>query len=235
MTGALPDGTGFRPTGQAADGVLPAPAASIPSANGPALWDAILSRMPEGSVIAGGAVRDYLLGFEPKDIDVFTGFPVGGNPSDYLDFKPNDPRYGLFRIENEHERFEEYAAVSNILCVSSGTLLGVKVDAILIENFKSGAELIEGFDFGITRCWYDGEIHDTPEAQRDRESLTVTLLSDEREMRSLARFERLNARWGGAWILARDAQAIEARRAATGTGAVHESAVAKPCAQGGEA
>jgi len=33
-------------------------------------------------------------------------------------------------------------------------------------------------------------------------------------------------------VIATDAQAIEARRAETGTGSVHESAVAEPCAQG---
>jgi hypothetical protein len=218
-----------NPSASSQQAVSPVPA-SIPSANGPELWDAILARMPAGSVIAGGAVRDYLLGFAPKDIDVFTGFPVDGNPSDYLDFTPSDPRYGLFRIENEHERFEEYAAVSNILCVSSGTLLGVKVDAVLIENFESGEKLIEDFDFGITRCWYDGEIHDTTQAQHDRANRCITLLSDEREARSLVRFERLNKRWGGDWTLIRDAQAIEARRAET-LGSVHESAVPTGCAE----
>lgn len=193
--------------------VSPVPA-SIPSANGPELWDAILAGMPEGSIVAGGAVRDFLLGFEPKDIDVFMGLHIGDH----------DPRYGLYRIDNTHERFEEYAAVSNIMCVSSGTLLGVKVDAVLIENFDGGAKLIDDFDFGITRCWYDGEVHDTPEARHDRDNRIVTLLSDEREARSLARFERLNTRWGGDWTLVRDAQAIEARRVAT-LGAIHESAV----------
>jgi hypothetical protein len=200
----------------AADAVEPVPVsplrASIPSANGPQLWDAILAGMPEGSVIAGGAVRDFLLGFEPKDIDVFMG----------LHIDERDPRYGLYRIDNTHERFEEYTAVSNIMCVSSGVLFGVKVDAVLIEDFEGGEKLIRDFDFGITRCWYDGQVHDTPEAKRDRENRTITLLSDEREQRSLARFERLNARWGGGWRLERDAQAIEARRAET-TGAVHES------------
>lgn len=38
--------------------------------NGPALWLKILSRFPSGAIVAGGAVRDYLLGAEPKDIDV---------------------------------------------------------------------------------------------------------------------------------------------------------------------
>ena len=39
--------------------------------NGPALWKEILSFFPEGSIIAGGCVRDYWLGKKPKDIDVF--------------------------------------------------------------------------------------------------------------------------------------------------------------------
>jgi hypothetical protein len=203
---------------------------SIPDANGPDLWNAILSRMPSGSVIAGGAVRDYLLGVEPKDIDVFMGTHAGpceepSEPANLYDIQPaSDPRFGLFRIDNEHERFEEYAAVSRIACVSSGTMFGFKVDAVIIEDFAGGPDLIQEFDFNITRCWFDGEIHDTPEAKRDRDGHCVTLVSDEREARSIARFERLNARWGGGWVLRRDTQAIEARRAAT-TGAVHESAV----------
>lgn len=178
--------------------------------------------------------RDYLLGVEPKDIDIFMGEYAGTcepEPKEtpafcFTDFSIPDPRCGLFRIDNEHERFEEYAAVSDIMMVSSGTLLGVKVDAVLIDKFEGGEKLIKDFDFGITRCWYDGAIHDTPEAQSDRKRCVVTLLSDEREVRSIARFERLNARWGGGWKLERDASAIEARRAETGTGSVEdESAI----------
>lgn len=37
--------------------------------NGPELWQEIIEKLP-GAVIAGGAVRDYLLGVEPKDIDL---------------------------------------------------------------------------------------------------------------------------------------------------------------------
>jgi hypothetical protein len=173
--------------------------------NGPELWTAILAKMPAGAIVAGGAVRDYLLGYEPKDIDVFMGSPPITEPSEdepWDAFAAYDPRHGLFRIDDTHERFEEYAAVSCILCVSSGTLLGHKVDAVEIEHFQGGEQLIEEFDFGITRCWFDGEIHDTDEARRDRESRTITLLSDARRERSLARFERLKERWGGEWKLA---------------------------------
>lgn len=192
--------------------------ASVPSANGPELWRAILARMPLGSVIAGGAVRDYLLGVEPKDIDVFidmTAELVRFAEGDDNAISAGDARYGLHRIDNEHERFEEYAAVSDIVCVSSGVLFDRRVDAVVMENYAGGASLVAGFDFALNRCWFDGEIHDTPEAKRDRDNRCVTLLTDEREERSVARFERLNERWGGGWRLERDAQAIEARRAET--------------------
>jgi hypothetical protein len=209
--------------------------------NGPELWCAILATMPSGSIVAGGAVRDYLLGKEPKDIDVFMGAPpVSEGPVEPLDalaaWEPYDPRHGLFRIENTHERYEEYAAVSCILCVSSGTLFGHKVDAVEIEHFQGGPELIKEFDFAITRCWFDGEIRDTPEAKRDRETKTITLLSDARQERSLARFERLNERWGGDWQLVIDALATEAGTAETeNTDSVHEGAgLAEATPKGGD-
>ncbi len=180
-------------------------------ANGPDLWQAILAQMPEGAIVAGGAVRDFLLGYEPKDIDVFMGLPPVAEYApdeplgDMLDaISAHDPRHGLMRIENTHERYEEYAAVSNIVCVSSGALFGYRVDAIDIGDFDGGEKLIEQFDFGITRCWFDGKLHDTPEAKIDRDTRTMTLLLSERRQRSIARFDRLRERWGADWKL-RDA------------------------------
>jgi hypothetical protein len=219
---------GASPSGDRAGGLRPEPAAQsqpealIPSANGPDLWRAILAVMPVGSVIAGGAVRDYLLGVEPKDIDVFSDIAAERAMPSEADHNIvySDPRFGLYRIENEYERFEEYAAVSNIACVSSGQLLGHRVDHVIIEGFTSGPELVAGFDFGLNRCWFDGEIHDTDEARHDRETRTATLLLTDRVERSATRFQRLNERWGGGWRYVVPASAIEARRAGTeGSGA----------------
>lgn len=39
--------------------------------NGPRLWTNILNQIPGDSVIAGGCVRDWMLGVPEKDIDVF--------------------------------------------------------------------------------------------------------------------------------------------------------------------
>jgi hypothetical protein len=202
-----------------AAGLRPQPPAassqsSIPSANGPELWSAILARMPSGSIIAGGAVRDYLNGVEPKDIDVFIDIEADARrleTDDAYALKAGDARFGLHRIDNEYERFEEYAAVSNIACVSSGMMFGHRVDAVVMEKFKGGADLVAGFDFGLNRVWFDGEIHDTPEAYHDRENNCATLLLNDRVERSLKRFARLNERWGGGWRLVIPAQGIEAR------------------------
>lgn len=185
--------------------------------NGPELWSAILCVMPVGSVIAGGAVRDYLLGIKPKDIDVFSDITAErAAPSEQEHgIVYSDPRFGLYRIENEYERFEEYAAVSNIACVSSGQLLGRRVDHVIIEGFTNGEDLVAGFDFGLNRCWFDGEIHDTEQAQHDRESRTATLLLTDRVERSATRFQRLNERWGGGWRYVVPASAMSAGTAET--------------------
>lgn len=226
--------TGLSPTAEPVP-VSSADAASIPSANGPDLWRAVLSQMPAGSVIAGGAVRDYLLGIEPKDIDVFTDvaaeMPVATRRDG--DVVAVDPRFGLYRIDNEHERFEEYAALSNIACISSGQLFGRRVDAVVMEGMVSGADLVAGFDFAINRSWFDGEIHDTPEAAQDRATRTVSLLLTDRLERSVMRFARLHARWGGGWAFKLSASAMSVRQDQDPQGLEAKPASAAPA--GGDA
>lgn len=156
--------------------------------NGPELWAAILGVMPPGSIIAGGAVRDYLLGVEPKDIDVFClsacwEFPEGFEPLG-------------------DNRREEYDAMNMIDIVHRGRLYDRQVDlvGVNLEPF-TGQALVETFDFGITRCWFDGEIHCLPECQTDIESRTVTLLITDRPERAAERFLRFNQRHLGTFEL----------------------------------
>jgi len=166
--------------------------------NGPALWDAILARFPAGSIVAGGAVRDYLLGVPAKDVDVFLSVT-------------NWPDSGLEGFERlGSDRADEYAAMPTICIVQRGRIGGVQVDAVgvFIRSDPMGYEdaftpqaVIETFDFGLTRCWYDGQIHDTPEARADREARAVTLLLGDRPARAEQRFARFNERMGGGWAL----------------------------------
>lgn len=177
--------------------------------NGPALWDLILGDMPDGAVIAGGAVRDYLLGVEPKDIDVFFVWPAveeGPVDLDVVDWEMvslNCPRVGLYRIDDYYERLEEYAALTNVNVVSSGKMYGFKVDAVELAEMKDGSDLVDGFDFGINQSWYTTEtgIRETQIAGCDRDAQQVSLLSNDRRERSLKRFDRFNERHDGAYTL----------------------------------
>ena len=167
------------------------PADLIGLENGPALWSALLARMPTGSVVAGGAVRDYLLGQPPKDIDIFFDVQMHSSKEDWSGFGP----LGL-------DKAAEYDAMNSIAVVQRATFNGLQVDAIglcLEAGPVTGERVVATFDFGLTRCWYDGEIHDTPEAKADREGKTVTLLLHDRPARAADRFVRFNTRMGGEW------------------------------------
>lgn len=39
--------------------------------NGPKFWNSLLDKCPAGSILMGGAVRDFIVGVEPKDFDIF--------------------------------------------------------------------------------------------------------------------------------------------------------------------
>lgn len=173
--------------------------------NGPNLWSAILAQMPPGSVIAGGAIRDWYLDVEPKDIDVFTGGYLPHDDPDEGFILYREPRLGLYRIDNYYERQEEYQAMGNIQLVSSGQMLGYRVDLVEMTDFTNGPALVEGFDFAINQQWFDGDlVYRTVASINDLANHTVTLLRDDRIERSLRRFERFNTRMGGGWTLKKD-------------------------------
>lgn len=165
--------------------------------NGPELWAEILKCCPPGAFIAGGAVRDYLLGVEPKDIDVFAS-------TDTL--VPNAPwQTEVFRrIDIPEDRRAEYEAMTEVDVVQRGRIAGWTVDLVYgwYEKEFSAPKVVETFDFGLARCWWDGELHDTPEAAADRNNRTVTLLIKDRPFRAQQRFDRFNARMGGDWTYA---------------------------------
>ncbi len=162
-----------------------------PHPNGPELWDAILAELPGGAIVAGGAVRDYLLGVEPKDIDVFIAANKFMNPAGFH--------------ELGEDKDAEYGAMSEICVVTRGVVADRQVDLVGVD-YPNVSDMIERFDFGVARCWYDGELHDTPEAAADRANKTVTLFLDDRLERSRARFARFNERMGGDWRLIDDFQ-----------------------------
>lgn len=175
--------------------------------NGHELWDAILAQMPKGSVIAGGAVRDYLLGVEPKDIDVFmpvrpvaqtlqqvvtqTTMPL----ADLTVAASTNYLPGFVSVEDaagREARDEIYASLTGIAVVSRGEMFGRQIDAIEMVDFNPDT-LLDNFDFGITRAMYrDGRIDERVECILDRTFKTVTLYIHEDWRRE---------RHGGDWEL----------------------------------
>jgi hypothetical protein len=99
------------------------------------------------------------------------------------------------------ERTEEYEAMDTIDVVMRGKIADYTCDLIGMSDFLDGFELIETFDFGISRCFYNGIIVSHPQATVDRENKTVTLLIDDRRERAQRRFDRFNERMGGGWRL----------------------------------
>lgn len=160
--------------------------------NGPELWRNILKGMPPGAIIAGGAVRDFLLHEEPKDIDVFMAKQA---PNSFLN--SNENFYDL--LENDEDS-SEYQGVKNLANVYRGELYGFTVDVIEMEKFDP-AEIVGDFDYAIHRSWFDGQIHETPEAMLDRMTRSATLLNDKKPERARDRFRSFNRRHGEDWTL----------------------------------
>lgn len=160
--------------------------------NGPELWNAILSHFPKGSFLAGGALRDYVLGVEPKDFDVFVN---------YVDYDPNVE--GMKNIDyDSDEHAQEYEAVSEIAIVMKGEVEGVKVDFIGIHE-PDPVKVIESFDTGISQIMYaaPGMMYKKAAFVTDLENKTVTVLRGDRMERTVARFKRFNEKMDGQYTL----------------------------------
>lgn len=166
--------------------------------NGPELWAKILAVCPPGAFVAGGAVRDYFLGVEPKDIDVFVS-------TDVLQLNAHWETEVFRRIDGPDARTAEYLAMTDIDVVQRGTVAGWTVDLVYVGSLGttkpfSANRVVESFDFGLTRMWFDGKkTHVLPEADADMINHQITRYVHNRPKRAQERFDRFNAAHGGDW------------------------------------
>jgi hypothetical protein len=173
----------------------------VPTRNGPALWETLLEATGEDeAVVAGGCIRDYLLGLSPKDIDIFV--PLGSRQEfEELIAKLNDSHIWSLELMDATEYHTQDA--ESIIGVAEGEALGLPVNIISRVSHLDACpwDLITSFDFGILQWSFqstDRAVVGTTQAIMDLAGRTATLLHARDYEQSLERFTRFNGRNPGA-------------------------------------
>ena len=171
--------------------------------SGPAVWGALLNQIraaaPARFVVAGGAIRDYWLGLEPKDIDIFVDTPTRLDLAKLaLDINEQEA-FDVVLIDAEEYDYDDKQLVG---CLEgTWTFNGETwpINIVARPALLAGpAALVRTFDFGILQAWWDlttVEIQTTPACDFDRDELFATLMHDrhpEQSMEHFMRFQRRN-------------------------------------------
>lgn len=177
--------------------------------NGPALWQSILEVVGTHwqPCVAGGAVRDYFLAQEPKDIDVFVPATCNEDFTSIIDALPAKLAHGrIIGLMGDPSLASEYQAgeETEVFGVWEGEIIGLPVNIIGRKSLNTSiVGLLHTFDFGINQCAYSvsGCFIDTQEFVQDFFVGTFTLMHNRTYAQSLGRFDRINARHGGKYRL----------------------------------
>lgn len=151
-------------------------------------------------VVAGGFVRDSLLGRSPKDIDVFVeDSGVDASYSVYGHSSAVDELVSAHPLGGNVQRIDGYMsdnlddAVTQVWNI--GTFVGYNVQLIGIKhnaNKSFISNVFDHIDFGICRVAHDGiQLHVSDEFTKDASSHTFTLCSPHTVNRSVDRYYRL--------------------------------------------
>lgn len=180
--------------------------------NGPALWRELLELIPDTAFVVGGAIRDYLLDKEAKDIDIFTpacsetyvkeverALILAGAVRKR---DSGDTSYSIFwRKHSDH----------TVKRTMTFDLWGFDVQVVFVDlgggSWLSPKALLDRVDFGICRVSYgmvDGHYRaDFPkEFEKDVRDRTITLYRADtagQHAYSLKRFQRLTAEKFAGW------------------------------------
>jgi hypothetical protein len=173
--------------------------------NGPDLWMRLLASVCEiyekPAYIAGGAVRDFNLGQEPKDIDIFLDCT-----EEELDEKSPELGFGPgHMVGNEDRHYKKN--VGKIQKVLEFFVLGQAVQ--LIGHKFDGAPgihmVFDHFDLNICKAGFvlgEGMVL-TPQFEKDKADKTITMAKDDKETweNSYERARLIGNRLGGAYTL----------------------------------
>lgn len=156
-----------------------------------------------GAVVAGGYLRDTLIGQRPKDLDVF--IPYSELATCYL-----EPALSKALGEPMAFQFDlsygEDTEINRVFTVTG--LDGLQPPAQVIEMAPGidPAGRVDRFDFGICQAWLglDGCVQNSEAFAKDLLQRTATLVHCENgreHARSLRRWERWSTGWAKDWTL----------------------------------
>lgn len=164
-------------------------------ANGPTVWDEILRTVPAGSIIAGGAVRDYALDLVPKDIDVWYRQDLG-----VLEI-PGHYRPVITNIIQQ----EEYNGLAHIISIDDyefdviGENTPTRVQYISVA-LNDPRQVVMNFDHSLCLAMYDGQaLHFHKEFSEGVRTRTIRILNERNTQRTLERIDRFTFKTGVEW------------------------------------
>lgn len=125
----------------------------------------VIQKFDARAVIAGGYLRDMILGVQPKDVDIWIYKQL---PKELVLDLPPDSYKVLRRIPVQNS----FA----MKCIVSVEWRGITFDIIQLRDPTIRA--VDRFDFGLNQVWYDGKlIHTTPAFDYDQKNKTITYLN----------------------------------------------------------
>lgn len=164
--------------------------------NGPQLWNEILEKFP-GGLIAGGAVRDWWLNGEPKDIDVFVSDQNEYGPIDYgssIDIFDDRLIDNGWTYEGDNgQRNWEYRG-TRISMLLNYKYKGFDVQIVYVPCTPT--EHLGTFDLSTSLCWWDGAgVNLTGPFLDSIQSGQVKILDDNDTEKSTIRAQRVIAKY----------------------------------------
>lgn len=127
----------------------------------------------ENCIIAGGFVRDSIFKKEYSDIDVFVPY------DDVIKKEKEGPiklPKTLIQKNNTFDFKYSYLKIEEKWDYTYHDVVDVDIILVKSANDKNFAEtVVDNFDFGINKVWYDGEIHKTKDFVYDENGGYITL------------------------------------------------------------
>ncbi|ALF01647.1 tRNA nucleotidyltransferase [Caulobacter phage Percy] len=180
--------------------------------NGPDLWAALLEDLVPifggDTIVAGGAVRDFMLGLEPKDIDIWVNERdlVGMQHKMRRLHEDQYLRWNWYLKEMEDGDPDYNGSIGDNLLIWEGEAVykpqvgegavHMAINVIACPEHVDGIEaVVDRFDMDICQWWFSGGmIHQTPAALAALDNRTATVIRGHDHSRADRRFANFNAR-----------------------------------------